>query len=174
MLALLLVSGVSVGSQLSFANVLPIEGGLHSFNLPVGQLASRVDQLASVTSTWDIISYWLQPLTNWLGNLWERAVTAWQDFFNGRPKEITINDVPSAVREQILQTATSGVRYGVLVTPSTGSTSRDEALKKSLSQMFADRVNLRFDQGGTSGVVTPVFRDGRTGGDYIFVLTPLR
>ena len=64
-------------------------------------------------------------------------------------------------------------KYGIMVAPSTGDLTRDEELKKSLSQMFADEVSLSFDQGNRSGIVTPVFQNGRTSGDYIFVLAPL-
>ncbi|MFA6253641.1 MAG: hypothetical protein WC640_00045 [Candidatus Paceibacterota bacterium] len=200
MLSLLLVSGISVGSQLAesgnfFATQdLKVIGqsssrALGKINQGLNSQLSPLKNSAAVVTTGNIFSAWLPSLTNWLGNLWQRAVSAWKNFLGLTSQE---SQITPAMREQIRQellaelknqglfnsnlstnTDALGTRYGIMVAPSTGSTTRDELLKKSLSQMFADQVSLRFDQTGMSGVVTPTFRDGRKGGDYIFVLTPL-
>lgn len=202
LLALLLVSGVSVGSQLSLpSNFFPVQDlksigqissqALGKINNSLNSQVSVLNNSAAVISTWDTITGWFYPLTSWLKDLWSRFINAWKNFLGLTPKE-TPTAVSPELREQIKQEllaelksqglinidvsagGVSGTKYGVMVFPSTGEVSRDEAIKKSLSQMFADQVDLKFDQTGVSGVVTPTFRDGRKGGNYIFVLTPLR
>lgn len=189
-LSLLLVSAVSVGSQIS----LPLDffqvSNLKIISQNSNSVVSQLDQLASVTSTWDIIADWLYPLTSWLSDLWFNFLEAWKRFLGLIAKDEP--EITPAMREKIreellaelknqglvnaelLAGENGGAKYGIMVAPSTGSTTRDEWLKKSLSQMFADEVSLKFDKTGMSGVVTPTFRDGRKGGDYVFVLTPLR
>jgi hypothetical protein len=188
-LSLLLVSAVSVGSQIS----LPLDffqvSNLKIISQNSNSVVSQLDQLASVTSTWDIIADWLYPLTSWLSDLWFNFLEAWKRFLGLIAKDEP--EITPAMREKIreellaelknqglvnaelLAGENGGAKYGIMVAPSTGSTTRDEWLKKSLSQMFADEVSLKFDKTGMSGVVTPTFRDGRKGGDYVFVLTPL-
>jgi len=147
-------------------------------NQGLSQQATFLNSSAAVTSTGNLLTNWFKAILDWFRRLW--------------PKKEVVAKITSAEREQIRQEFlaelksqgllnadiltgdTSGVRYGVMVAPSTGSTTRDEWLKQNLRQMFADQVNLKFDQSGRSGVVTPVFKDGRQGGDYVFVLTPLR
>ncbi len=194
-LALLLVSGISVGRQFSWSDNFFVIQDLKAIGQISGQVSSqalkKTNQLATVISPWKTVSNWLEPLTNWLGDLWSSFVNGWKHFFGLAPKEELAPIVTPEMREQIRQeflaelkslglvgldlssTEVSGLKYGVMVAPSTGSTTRDEWLKKSLSQMFADQVNLKFDQTGMSGMVTPIFRNGQTGGDYIFILTPL-
>lgn len=190
MFSLLLVSGISVGSQLS----LPLD----FFQVPnfkiisqnPDKVISQFDQVAAITSTWDIVIDRLRPITNGLSDLWLKIIDAWHWFLGLMTKAEP--EITPALREElkqeilvelknqglvsggVLNTDNGGAKYGIMVAPSTGSSTRDEWLKKSLSQMFADEVNLKFDKTGMSGVVTPVFRDGRQGGDYVFVLTPLR
>jgi len=69
-------------------------------------------------------------------------------------------------------TTTPKDRFGLVAVPSTGSTTQDESIKINLQRLFADQVDVRFDTGSSSGVITPIFRDGRRGADYVFVLTP--
>lgn len=192
LLSLLLVSGISVGSQLSLTNnffptqefQIAKEASSQTWGRLNKSLDGQIKSLnnsATVISLGGVISSLFEPLISWFRSLWSKL-------FNKTPV------ITPAMREQIKQEllvelknqgrlasdlmATSsdslGARYGFMVVPSTGSTTRDELLKKSLKQMFADQVNVQFDQTGGSGVVTPVFQDGRKGGNYIFVLTPLR
>ncbi len=201
LLALLLVSGISVGSQLASSNNFFALQDLKSISQLPSQVIGRVDQglnsqvatlnnSATVVSTGGIIADWLAPIIGWLSDLWQKFLNNWGHFLGLIPLEPAQPTV--AMREQIRQElltelrnqgllnqlSTSsealGTRYGIMVAPATGSTTRDELLKASLSKMFADQVNLKFDQGDMSGTVTPVFNNGRQGGNYIFVLTPLR
>lgn len=201
MLALLLVSSVSVGSQLSLPSYFSLTQDLQSINQISGQVLSQVNKgldsqlavlqsSATVISTWDLVLDWVSPIFNWLADLWARIIDAWQRFLGRSSVESQLANISPAVREKLRQDLLAelrsqglifeslgddetGTKYGVAVTPSTGSPTQDELFKNNFSQIFADRVDLRFDRGGMTGVVTPVFRDDKARRDYIFVLKPL-
>ena len=67
-----------------------------------------------------------------------------------------------------------GSRTGISISPSTGASSSDEAIKQKIRDMFSDKVDISFDKSGTSGVITPQFSRTKNGSNYVFVLTPLR
>ncbi len=202
MLALLLVSGVSVGSRLSLSNYFPLTQDLKSIGQISHQTLIRANQgfkaqktflnnSATVVTTWDLVFGWISPVIDWLGDLWFNIVEAWRRFLGLSSNEPELAEITPAMREQLKRELlaelesqglldfsssaenVSGIKYGVTVVPSTGSTTSDELLKKNLNQMFADQVRLRFDRDGLTGVVTPIFRDGSEGSDYIFVLSPI-
>ncbi|MFA5022675.1 MAG: hypothetical protein WC537_00150, partial [Candidatus Paceibacterota bacterium] len=80
LLALLLVSGISVGSQMSLpSNFFPTQE-LKSFSQNSGPVLDRINQTAAVASTGDTVSNWLSPITNWLSDLWFRFIEAWKRF----------------------------------------------------------------------------------------------
>jgi len=62
---------------------------------------------------------------------------------------------------------------GVVVVPVSGNERVDSAVRERLLNAFSDRVNVRFDNSGVSGVITPMFRAVQ-GDDYWFLLTPIR
>jgi len=189
LMALLLVSGVVVGSKLIrpdnffLAQDFEFLGRashqvLGRVNQGLGQQVTFLNNSAAVTSTGNAITNWFWAIIDWLRQLWpQKEVTP---IITPADREQIRQEFLAELKSQGLLNAdlltgdTSGVRYGIMVAPSTGSTTRDEWLKQNLSQMFADQVNLKFDQSGMSGIVTPVFKDGRQSGDYVFVLTPLR
>ena len=47
-------------------------------------------------------------------------------------------------------------------------------IEKELNELRIKRVNLKFDLTRTSGTIQPIFRDGKQGGDFVFVLTPVK
>ena len=61
---------------------------------------------------------------------------------------------------------------GLAVVPSTGSDERDEAMKNNIKESFSDEVEIKPDESGQSGVITPVFRKVK-GDDFIYVLVPI-
>ena len=62
---------------------------------------------------------------------------------------------------------------GLVVLPSSGDPTRDAVIKQELKNSFSDQVEVKFDQSGQAGVITPIFRTGR-GDNYLFILTPLK
>lgn len=200
MLALLLVSGVSAGSQISLPRYFSLTQDLQSIDQISGQVLRRVDKglgsqlavlqnSATVISTRDLVSGWLSTAFSWLRDLWVRIIEAWRFFLNRSSTEPQLSNVSPALRERLRQEFLAelraqglfpiskgeqevGTKYGIVVIPSTGSTAQDDLFKKNLSQIFADEVGLRFDRDGMAGIVTPVFRDNRASRDYIFVLKP--
>lgn len=85
--------------------------------------------------------------------------------------------VKKIVREELarLQLEKGGnfPNQGIVVIPATGDRTQDDLLKREISNSFSDEVNIRFDNTGRTGVITPIFRS-TLGADYLFVLTPLK
>lgn len=71
--------------------------------------------------------------------------------------------------------STSGdaMPHGMAVVSSTGSVTGDEALKQKIQSSFSDEVEVKPDQSGTAGVITPVFRATK-GADFVYVLVPVK
>lgn len=65
-----------------------------------------------------------------------------------------------------------GDQTGIVVLPVSGSSTADEIRKKAIKDSFSDNVIISLDDDGKSGTVVPVFRDGRKGEPYMFVVTP--
>lgn len=61
---------------------------------------------------------------------------------------------------------------GIVVVPSGESTTSD-VLKKQIKESFSDEVEVRPDESGTTGVVTPVFK-GSIGDNFMYVLVPVK
>lgn len=61
---------------------------------------------------------------------------------------------------------------GMVVVPSTGESSSDEAMKKRIKDSFSDQVEVKPDASGTGGVITPIFRKAK-GADFVYVLVPV-
>lgn len=201
-LALLLVSGVSVGSRLSLSNSSSVQDLRFVGQISrraVGQISQGLNAQATflnnnpatVISTWGLVSSWISPFIDWFCRLWSDIVEAWKRFLGLFSDESKLTNISPAMREQLRQEllvelerqgllnslplsgGVAGTKYGIMVVPSTGSTTRDELFKKNLSRVFADSVRLKFDREGLTGVITPTFSDGSTGSDYIFVLNPI-
>ncbi len=62
---------------------------------------------------------------------------------------------------------------GLVVLPSSGNPAQDAAVKQELKNSFSDQVEVKFDQSGQAGVITPIFPSGR-GDNYLFILTQLK
>ena len=63
-------------------------------------------------------------------------------------------------------------KAGIVVAPSTGSQSGDEALKQSIQNSFSDEVDVELDASRGAGVIRPIFRSP-TDDSYIFVVVPV-
>ncbi|MDQ5893168.1 MAG: trimeric autotransporter adhesin [Patescibacteria group bacterium] len=62
---------------------------------------------------------------------------------------------------------------GLAVVPSSDSVDQDEVIKQKIRDSFSDEIQIRPDESGTSGVITPVFRKAK-GDDFIYVLVPVQ
>ena len=62
---------------------------------------------------------------------------------------------------------------GVAILPSSGSQNSDDEEKKKIQSTFSDQVEVYPDVSGTTGVITPVFRQ-TTGKGFIYVMVPLK
>ncbi len=62
---------------------------------------------------------------------------------------------------------------GIAVMPTSGSSDVDEERKQKIKDSFSDEVVVKPDQSGTSGVITPVFRQS-AGKDYVYVMVPVK
>ncbi len=91
-------------------------------------------------------------------------------------KEVTLSlkkEISQLVAEASGGRAIVTESQGLLIVPSTGDSRRDAELKKKLEASFSDQVEIRMDQGGKTGIITPIFKNER-GSDYLFVLTPVK
>lgn len=160
-------------------------------NFYSGNFAKEISQTAAIGSTLKSIFDFIEPVTVWLGNRLLKLsnqdlsvitptpiapVTSLDDSDLINLREKIRQEILLELRDQSLfSTQTPAlINYGAIVTPTTGSTTKDEQLKKSLQRIFADRVEIKLDPSGWSGVVTPVLADGQKGNNYIFVLIPWR
>lgn len=193
LLGLVLIGGIQIGARLSDFN-LPKEQykNVASLTLPAS--------VSFLTPAYGALADFSSGLYDWSQDAWDSFVLNWRVFLGleSAPIILPASELPPAataeLREQIRQeilnelnagSASSTQAFGglvpankpphaVLVVPVTGSTTVDETLKKNLRQVFADQVDIKFDANGTSGIITPIFQDGRRGNDYVFVLTPTR
>ncbi len=62
---------------------------------------------------------------------------------------------------------------GIAVAPSSGSSAADQERIQKIKDSFSDEVVVKPDQSGTSGVITPVFRQS-AGKDYVYVMVPVK
>lgn len=61
---------------------------------------------------------------------------------------------------------------GLAVVPSTNSEVKDEEIKNKIKESFSDEVIVKPDNSGTSGIITPIFKETK-GSDFIYVLVPV-
>jgi len=156
---------------------------------------SSLNNQAAIITTTDVLAGWFSRAGNWLVDFWQQIVQNWDNFLSKgeaspapaitpelqeKIKQDILRDLieqnlisTSTIDSQIINQSSASPNYGLMVIPTTGSTTQDEFLRKNLSRMFADETDIKFDQGGSAGVVTPIFRGGENGGDYIFILKPL-
>lgn len=80
-----------------------------------------------------------------------------------------LSDLPKQIK---FQPAANG-KTGMIVVPSTGSAASDAELRRRLQEVFSDKVTIKIDPTGVSGVITPTFNKGPTN-DYLFLLAPLK
>lgn len=67
-------------------------------------------------------------------------------------------------------TSTSSRRVGIVAFPDPAA--HDQAVG-TVESAFSDEVSTKFDSGGTSGVITPVFGPGGVSDNYAFVMVPI-
>lgn len=194
-LALVLLGSMQVGVKLANYD-LPREqySSVAEIDLP-----SNVFFMASV---YDSLSVFSVGFIDWAQDVWSDFFTNWRIFLGLEKAPTVLPSVSMAsttislmapeLREQLRQQILSEIKaeqassslvfggvvpadrstYSVMALPTNGSTTIDESLKQKLRQTFADQVDIRFDNNGSSGTVTPIFQDGRRGDTYVFVLTP--
>lgn len=61
---------------------------------------------------------------------------------------------------------------GLAVTPSSNSEAQDAVIKQKIRDSFSDEVQVKPDESGTAGIITPVFRKAK-GDDFVYVLVPV-
>jgi hypothetical protein len=129
---------------------------------------------------------------NYLAGMSDSSVLAWKNFLGIKDNMNTDLSAsgtdPNTLKDQIKQElynelknemsassslpASSGKPAGLVVFPSSGSTTLDSAQTAKIKQSFSDNVIINYDSKNQSGIIKPVFRDS-VGSSYLFVLTPL-
>lgn len=80
-----------------------------------------------------------------------------------------LSDLPKQIK---IQPGVGG-KTGMIVVPSTGNAVNDAELRRRLQEVFSDKVTIKIDPTGVSGVITPVFNKVPSN-DYLFLLAPLK
>ncbi len=78
-------------------------------------------------------------------------------------------DIPYSVENSA---ETVPASRGIAVIPTSGSKAKDEEMKAAIKESFSDQVTVTPDARGESGVITPVFKNGK-GNDFIYVMVPV-
>ena len=121
-------------------------------------------------------------LVSGLMAIWSKVLGGFGRLFNPPAEEISPAVIEQLKLEILAELAIASTTAtvscpvasrGLTAVPSSGSTTQDRLIKANLLRMFADKVEVNFDEGGASGTITPILPDGRRGGDYVFVLTSL-
>lgn len=167
-IALVLFVAVAVGGTYFLTS--PGAGGAG------GQVASA-GASATVLETLDSIA-------SFIGNGFDSALAIF-----GHGKEVATNQAPASnvLTNALVPAAPSGGQpsdaplqgnsseppeQGIAIAPSSGSSVADEAMKQKIQANFSDQVEIHPDQSGTTGVITPVFRQAK-GKDFIYVMVPV-
>lgn len=100
-----------------------------------------------------------------LRDVWFRIASDISAFFAGL-------FTPTEDSEIVQAPATVYEPEGLVVVPSTGDEGSDAAIIQSVERAFSDEVRVFPDDDGRSGVVQPIFREGR-GQPFLYVLVPI-
>ena len=174
---------------------------VNDYNLPKERYQSVASitlpaNVSFAVSVYDIVSNLAGDALCWSQDTWASFIANWRVFLGLEVASVlstpqSISDISAELREQIRQDILVELRleqggdpifggavpadkpvYAVTAVPSTGSTTLDKDIQQNLYKVFADQTDVNFDSSGTSGIVTPIFQDGRRGDPYVFVLTP--
>src|SRR3989338_8705780 len=94
--------------------------------------------------------------------------------------DVLASAVKAELKEELLReflgyaTSVSGAvpRVGVVVIKSTGDQISDAALELKVKEAFSDEIKIRADESRRSGIISPVFLNGKKQ-EYLYVLVPL-
>ncbi len=134
-------------------------------------------------------------VTDLLSEIAHRIISAWQEFILGRETvsaPVTGNiPQPAIDREALKKEVTAEVlkdlaaqgvvpgpvpaawpNAGLVLMPTTGSSSLDRLKQNLIQNSFSDQVKVSLDPNGRTGLIEPIFRSG-TGASYLFVITPV-
>ncbi|MBU6231463.1 hypothetical protein KGP36_02240 [Patescibacteria group bacterium] len=90
----------------------------------------------------------------------------------GHTPTLATNISPTPI-PSMYEGSASDQSQGIAVAPSTGLAQGDAQLKQEIQASFSDQVNVTPDKSGTTGVITPVFRDS-TGKQFVYVMVPVK
>ncbi len=158
------------------------EKNLLTWREPLGRLFLELDAKVLMAEEFvEKIKALCRAVCMWGINLPSQIAENWQNFI--QPNEEISPEALAQIRQAIadeisrnlsgLSVGAAQTEYGTVVVPSTGSVADDERLKQELRGQFSDDVKIEFDKSGKAGVITPIFRDGTRGDDYVFMLTPI-
>ncbi|MEK7208776.1 MAG: hypothetical protein AAB677_00775 [Patescibacteria group bacterium] len=165
---------------------------------PISRNAAAV-VFADVTK--ELVRLWLavldfgQTLVSNLNYGWGRISTNWKQFLSRAPPvgspdltttspldqlaraELKAEIKAELLRELSVTNQISGPMSklpdtGLITLPASGDPAKDTGSLLELKNAFSDQVEVRFEASRQTGIITPIFRNGR-GDDYLFVITPI-
>ncbi|HRZ30106.1 MAG TPA: hypothetical protein P5274_00320 [Candidatus Paceibacterota bacterium] len=192
-LGVIMLGGLQLGIKLNDFN-LPKERyqTVASITLPAS--------VSFLSPAYDLFFNLASKTVGWSQDTWANFISNWRVFLGleSAPLDLPVfqstADIPLELREQLRQEILVELRagqtinnevfggevpankpiYALTAVPASGSTTIDRSIKQTLTQVFADPFDIKFDENGSSGFITPIFQDGRRGDSYVFVLTPTR
>ncbi|MEA2715144.1 MAG: hypothetical protein QOG91_172, partial [Candidatus Parcubacteria bacterium] len=113
----------------------------------------RVKEIVAVNAQSAGVYEVVQSIGSYFRRGYESVITF---FSRGRP---LAKNIPEAVPSPVAGRAAQG--EGIAISPTTGSAGSDDLAKQKIRDSFSDAVDIRPDQSGTTGVITPIFRQAR-------------
>jgi hypothetical protein len=93
--------------------------------------------------------------------------------FVNKTNNLVEEDANLAPEDSVYTSNANDIAFnGFAVVPSSNSKDKDEEIKNKIKESFSDEVIVKPDNSGTSGIITPVFKEAR-GSDFIYVLVPV-
>lgn len=107
------------------------------------------------------------------------ALISWINLLSPRAAEISTRVLRSELGHLTLLSASAAAAKPAVREPAVNGlvvfpdpVQHDQAVQ-SVENSFSDAADVTFDQNGTSGVITPVFRSGNGSTSYAFVMVPI-
>lgn len=162
-------------AKLVFTSTLCVLGLFFMFQ-SIAVNTNTVNQVASKISNDSLSANVLDSSSQFIKNSFafiKSIPTIAKNIFINKSSNIAVENTSSMSDDSAYTSNINDVAFGGLaVVPSSNSEDKDEAIKNKIKESFSDEVIVKPDNSGTSGIITPVFREAK-GSDFIYVLVPV-
>lgn len=146
-------------AAVSFIAVFVLVAGLAFSYFIIGSNSMRVSNNDNQAGVFASVGEFVGSITKGVRNIIAKI--------SGKPVALNNNSLNSNTLN------TESVSEGMVVVPHTGISDEDNASKDKILRSFSDMVEVRSDDTGNAGVITPVFRESK-GEDFMYVMVPVK